>query len=72
MLGVVGEETVAQRAHRAHEAAVARFLALCKRRNPARFKRVCAANSVLTHYGWRQIIEHEILDDDAVQRAVSP
>jgi len=66
------DETAAQRAHRAHEAAVARFLALCKRRNPERFKCVCAANSVLTSWGWRQIIAHEVLDDDAVQRAVSP
>ena len=64
MLGVV-EETAAQRAHRAHEKAVAAFLAACKRRNPARFKRACEASPVLTSYGWRQIIAHEVLDDFA-------
>jgi hypothetical protein len=52
-------------AHRAHEAAVAAFLAACRRRNPERFKRVCALSPVLTHYGWRQIIAHEVLDDFA-------
>ena len=66
------DETAAQRAYRAHEAAVAKFLAAAKRRSPARFKQVCAMNSVLTSWGWRQVNEHEVLDDDAVQRAVSP
>ncbi|HUZ71040.1 MAG TPA: hypothetical protein VMU65_15130 [Candidatus Saccharimonadales bacterium] len=62
MLGVQ-EITAAQAAHSAHEAAVAKFLAAAKRRNPERFKRVCEASPVLTRYGWRQIIAHEVLDD---------
>ena len=68
----VQETTAAQAAHALHEAAVAKFLAAAKRRNPERFKRVCEASPVLTRYSWRQIIAHEVLDDDAVQRAVSP
>jgi len=68
----VFEETAAQAAHRANEAAVAKFLAAAKRRNPERYRRVSEAYPVLTRYGWRQIIAHEVLDDDAVQRAVSP
>ena len=64
MVGV-DEITAAQAAHRAHEAAVARFLAAAKRRNPERFKRVCASSPVLTRWGWRQIVAHEVLDDFA-------
>ena len=71
LLGVV-DETAAQAAHRAHEFAVAKFLATAKRRNPARFKRVCESSPVLTRYGWRRIFENEILDDDLVRRAASP
>ncbi len=54
----VKEVTAAQAAHSAGEAAVARFMASAKRRNPERFKRVCQAYPVLTRYGWRQIIAH--------------
>ena len=50
---------------------MARFLAAAKRRNPERFKRVCASAPVLTRYGWRQIFAHEVLDDFA-QRWLVP
>jgi hypothetical protein len=70
LLGV--DETAAQAAHRANEAAIDRFLAMAKRKNPERFRRVCQAYPVLTQYGWRQITEHEFTNDDLILRAVSP
>ena len=59
----VQDATAAQAAHSAHEAAVAKFLAAAKRRNPERFKRVCESSPVLTRWRWRQIIAHEVLGD---------